>query len=271
VNAARALGGHRVLGAFLALLLAALPLSGRAAEDPAPSPGPRAEAVIRDEVTPFLDANRGAAGAEGLARLRQELRVLAGRIDSRAAELEPEPRLRKSVIRAARDALVAGLAPEGAAKADAEAAVDLAFKEHLKARHEGLERAIMCWCKTENWTRTLAGCAEGCAEEQKGYIREWLEGGFTDEEIIARMVAHPSGGDRVRAVPEATGTNRLGYVAPFAFLAAAACVLLLVLRRFVRPGAGDGGRAAGAEAGAPPDDEDEISRRIERELEEMET
>ena len=79
---------------------------------------------------------------------------------------------------------------------------------------------------------------------------------FTEQEIVERMVAHPKGGSKVRAVPEATGTNRLGYLAPFAFLAAAAVVLVLVLRSVIRRPSRDH-VPAGQNGESPPPDEEE--------------
>jgi len=263
------------LRAAAALVLA---LSGPASAEEKGVPEARAvspsgaETALRDAVAAFVEANRSRISGPGaLEGLRQDLRALVGELEAKAAALETVSTRRIGLARKVHEALVSGLAGAGAPGADAEAAVDLAFRENMKARREGIEREVMCWCTTENWTRTLAGCAEGCAEEQKGLIREWLAAGLTDAEIVERMVAHPKGGSRVRAVPEATGTNRLGYVAPFAFLAAAALVLAIVLRRVIRRGPPDRTPVGqNGEAPAPDDVDDEIGRQIERELEEME-
>ena len=265
-----------VAAARLALVLAALRVPVHAQEKAAPetraAPASGAETALREAVAAFIEANRrGLEKPGGLERLRQDLRAVVGELESKAAVLETVPARRISLSKTVHEALVSGLGGAMTPEAEVRAAVDLAFRENMKARRERIEREVMCWCPTESWTRTLTGCAEGCAEEQKALIREWLAGGLTDTEIVERMVVHPKGGSRVRAVPEATGTNRLGYVAPFAFIAAAALVLVVVLRRVIRRPSRD--RAPVAQNGELPplDDEDaEIGRRIERELEEME-
>ena len=262
-----------VPGAALVLVsLGPAPAEEKAAPEARAVSPSGAETALRDAVAAFIEANRGRiAGPGSLEGLGQALRALVGDLESKAAALETVAARRIGLAKTVHEALVAGLAGAGAPRADAQAAVDNAFRENMKARRERAEREVMCWCPTENWTRTLAGCAEGCAEEQKGLIREWLAAGFTDAEIVERMVAHPKGGMKVRAVPEGTGTNRLGYLAPFAFLAAAALVLVLVLRRVIRrPSRTHAPTGQNGESPPPDEEDDEIGRQIERELEEME-
>jgi cytochrome c-type biogenesis protein CcmH/NrfF len=151
-----------------------------------------------------------------------------------------------------------------------EALVQAARDEGIQMRRDSLLRGLVCWCPKEEWTRTVAGCAEPCADEQKELVAAWLAAGYTDVEIMDRMVAHPKGGPKVRAAPAASGTNLIGYLAPFAILGAAAVIVAVALRRVVRGRAGEVERSAVQAAARSPDDDD-IGERIERELREMET
>jgi cytochrome c-type biogenesis protein CcmH/NrfF len=232
--------------------------------------------LAADAVRPFLDGVKGkVASAAALASRRAELRVLLGEVDRRAAERIADPAARVPAAAAARKALIDGLVLERggeAARGEVEALIEAAREEGMQMRKDALLRGLVCWCPKEEWTRTVAGCAEPCADEQKDLVARWLAGGFTDEEIIGRMVAHPKGGPRVRAAPLASGTNLVGYLGPFAILVAAAVIAALALRRVLR---GRGGEKAALlpERAAGPDGrgDDEIGERIERELKEMET
>jgi cytochrome c-type biogenesis protein CcmH/NrfF len=287
-------------GALAAALLAAALVTARAQgpEEPAQTPGataakadaattaaaapaaavdPALLAAARSEVVdPFLARVKGKLGsAEALAGWRQEIRVLAGDLEAWTARRLPEPAKRPAFLAEAREALVQGLAAERGGEGgrrEAESVVISAGEDRRKRRTEKLERDIMCWCKKEDWTKTLAGCPEGCANEQKGLIQEWMGKGLTDDEIIDRMVAHPDGGPRVRAVPVATGTNRLGFILPFVILGVAAVLVAVFLRAAVRPARSlvpPESPVASRQPPAASDDSVAIGDRIEKELEEM--
>ncbi len=232
-------------------------------EEPTSGPGGIAVAGFLQSVKTRL----GKPGSED--GFRAQVRVLLRDLESLAASRTADPRARVEEARAARDALVAGLAKEmGSAdgRSRAEALVERAAKELRQARIDHLERAVICWCPEENWTRTLAGCAQGCAGEQKTLLREWIDAGATDSEVIERMVAHPKGGPKVRALPEARGANWVGYLTPVALSFAAAALVMVLLRLSVRRG-----KASSSSARAEPRaEDDEAARGVEKDLREME-
>lgn len=145
-------------------------------------------------------------------------------------------------------------------------------------RLEKLFSLIVCKCPRENWTKSLAGCPEGCALEQKVQARQAVKAGKTDEEILAEQVKLY--GPQVLARTPAEGLAGFYlYLLPFLCLAFFATVMVLILRRLTRrtarpevqaaaePGA-EGAPGAAAAASSPEDEE--WSRKIEQELQEME-
>ena len=123
-----------------------------------------------------------------------------------------------------------------------------------------LESHIMCGCTKENWTRTLSGCPDGCADPQKVTIRERVMNGWSDEEIMEEQVGKY--GERVRAAPKTLWP----YLLPLVMLVAGMLVAVAVVRR-----SKDSGELLHA-AGSKLDDQisDEELRRVELELEELE-
>ena len=85
-----------------------------------------------------------------------------------------------------------------------------------QARRVDLNSTILCWCKKEKWTRTLEGCFEDCANEQKGLIEQLIAEGRSDQEIRQFMVRR-AGTDKVLLQPRGAVT----YLTPFAILALA--------------------------------------------------
>jgi hypothetical protein len=157
-------------------------------------------------VAGFLDGAKASLRSPGdLPALGTRLRPLLVDLDLAVSKLQSLPERRQALGRA-RDALSDGLAAilgEATARPAVEDLVKEAFRLHRNRRISSLETSLICWCKEEDWTRTLAGCPEGCAMEQKMLIGAWLDEGATNDEIIERMVQHPRGGPRVRAAPEA--------------------------------------------------------------------
>jgi len=107
-------------------------------------------------------------------------------------------------------------------------------------------------------------CETQACEDWRELIRQKLEAGETDEQIIAYFVAQY--GQRVLATPPARGFNLLGYVVPPLLLLAGVGFLAFLLRSWTRRPA----RAAVAEDRALPALKDlppEYLERLERELE----
>jgi len=272
----------------------ALPASGdahRGGAAGAPTPG--AEEVARADppaipaemeeaksnlVDPFLARWKGKLGsARGVDSIRPGLRRILTDIErwalARHGELRDVPQ-RRSLARALREILVSGLAaelggPGGDGAVRAAAVVSAAGDANRTARIEALYRGLMCWCPNEDWTRTLAGCTESCADEQKAMVQRGVDEGLSDEEIIQQMVNHPRGGPRVRAIPETTGTNLLGFVLPVVFFAVGVIVVIAALIGLSRH---RGGPSPPLGKKLPETEEDRVwSERIEKELKEMET
>ncbi len=138
-------------------------------------------------------------------------------------------------------------------------------------RLEKLYSLIVCKCPRENWTKSLAGCPEGCALEQKVQVRQAVKAGKTDEEILAEQVKLY--GPQVLARTPAEGLAGFYlYLLPFLCLAFFAIVMVLILRRLTRRTARPEVLAGQtpAPAAAPSREDEEWSRKIEQELQEME-
>jgi len=271
---------------FLASVFLSIPSAAQAPEGSANSRGTKA--VLRELVDPFLARVKGQLGPPGAAEAyKEELRVLVGDVDGRAAALAVAAE-RPVIAQGARAKLIAGLAAQLAtgtepgtdAQARAQRLVTSALERNRELRAAYLHSSLICWCPKENWTLTLTGCARGCANEQKSLVSVWMKAGYTNEEIIDKMVAHPSGGSKVRALPAAEGTHLIGYLFPFALLVLAVILVGLVLRFVTRrgkepaPASSHLGGAVAADAvvdgtGVTAGDQ-ELGDQIERELKEME-
>lgn len=106
-------------------------------------------------------------------------------------------------------------------------------------------------------------CETQACEDWRELIRQKLEAGETDEQIIAYFVAQY--GQRVLATPPARGFNLLGYVVPPLLLLAGAGFLAFLLRRWAhRPAPA----VVARDQEAPPlaDLPAEYVERLEREL-----
>ena len=82
-----------------------------------------------------------------------------------------------------------------------------------------------CDCPKEDWTRTLFGCFEPCADRQRKLIRKLVAGGASDQEIREKMIAD-AGTEKVLAQP-----NFLPNLIPYGLLALLGCGVLLTLTR----------------------------------------
>ena len=104
--------------------------------------------------------------------------------------------------------------------------------------------------------QTIAESSSTLAVQMRQVIRERLQQGQTREEIIAYFVAQF--GEHVLATPPGRGGGLLVWLTP----AAALCVGLVVLHRFVR-------RPHGGAHPAPPHPTPQEAEHIARELREM--
>ena len=82
-----------------------------------------------------------------------------------------------------------------------------------------------CDCPKEDWTRTLFGCFEPCADRQRKLIRDLVASGASDQEIREKMIAD-AGTEKVLAQP-----NFLPNLIPYGLLALLGCGVLLTLTR----------------------------------------
>ncbi|MFN0058890.1 MAG: cytochrome c-type biogenesis protein CcmH [Planctomycetota bacterium] len=130
------------------------------------------------------------------------------------------------------------------------------------ARLRELEDQVMCACKTENWSRSLANCSEGCADPQKRQLRESVLADKSDEQILAAMKERY--GSRVLAAPSWQGAGKWTYLLPPIVLGLAIVIAVVVLRSWRRQTL----TAHGARREATPVDAGELQR-VERELDEL--
>ena len=212
--------------------------------------------------------------------LRTPLRALAGRIHDAVAEhLSSDVAKRRGVVQNVRDRFLGEITKLAFSPAAAETLRSLfeeAVDADFHARRQHLWSLIMCWCPREKWTRTLSGCPDACADEQKDMVERWLKRGRTSDEVIELMVAHPKGGEQVRGYLKATGVNLLGYLLPFLFLfgAAAVAVGFVLYGRTVRRDKDESGSATALEGAddageAGIEDDRRWGDVIEKELKEM--
>ena len=119
----------------------------------------------------------------------------------------------------------------------------------VRERIERLFSRVICACPRENWTKTLSGALEGCADEQKNTIRDGVRKGLTDEQILAQQVT-TYGTEKVLSVPDSLFASWFPYIALLALTA----VVLVILDRSIRaPGkrAPEGMAGASASSAAP--------------------
>lgn len=58
-------------------------------------------------------------------------------------------------------------------------------EEGIDERYRRLTGLLVCACPDENWTRTLHGCPDGCANPQKEELRALLVADKSDADILA--------------------------------------------------------------------------------------
>ena len=216
-------------------------------------------------VDPFIETVPSPLGREQASRVANALRAHLGRLDTWLAVEVTDFTARRKVRQEVHALLASGLSAAGG-KELADELMTTAEVAYLEQRREYLRGHIICWCPDEGWTKSLAGCPDGCANEQKGLVDRWLDAGLSDQEVFDRMVAHPKGGPKVLGVPKDARDSRW-FVLPFLF--AVVCVvgfaaLLRRIRSRSRVQAATFERAAAASG-----TKDDWDARIERELKEM--
>jgi len=118
---------------------------------------------------------------------------------------------------------------------------------------------LICQC---GCTQVLSKCSEPVCttrEEMKGLIREKLDRGQTQQEIIQSFVAQY--GEKVLASPSKTGFNLTVWLAPIAVILLGGVVIYATVKKMLRHG------KQTVEITAVPEQEDEAyRRRLEKDL-----
>lgn len=144
---------------------------------------------------------------------------------------------------------------------------DSHFTDEQRKQIYRLEALIMCACKKENWSKTLKGCPDGCADEQKQEVRHLVTEGQSDEAVLNFMVTKYSA--QARAAPLLQGTGLWSYLFPFLSLGIAGIVVIVVMFRWHRNAQRrNAGAAAGAGSVGVVSDAEMAA--VEKELEELE-
>jgi len=141
------------------------------------------------------------------------------------------------------------------------------FTPEQRERIDYLFRRVMCACPRENWTRTLAGCPDDCADAQKAQVRAAVKRGLSNEEVLAEQVKRYDT-EEVLSLPP----SNLAHLVPYAALAALAVVVVGLLVRAVRPAGGPApsGAATAATPDARSEEEKRLDAAVEKDLAEME-
>ncbi len=128
----------------------------------------------------------------------------------------------------------------------------------LYAQAKELEALLIAPCC---WRAPIGDHQSDIAGEMKQEVRQMLQEGRTHQEILDHYVEQY--GVRILAVPPQEGFNRMSFLMPIVFVVFGFAVVGIILQRW---------RRQSSEAISPPADatvSDEISRRIQKELDEM--
>jgi len=131
------------------------------------------------------------------------------------------------------------------------------FTAEQRERIERLFRHVICACPRENFTKTLAGCPDDCADTQKGMIRAAVKAGKTDQEIFDEQV-RAAGTRQVLSVPE----SALAHYGHFIILGVLTVGVVWLLRRSLKP------PEAGGKTKSGPDEE-RLGDAVDRDVAEM--
>lgn len=151
----------------------------------------------------------------------------------------------------------------------------LAQPDRSIGQYERLGAEIGCVCGTCP-NRPIATCGCGFADTMLGELRELVDQGNDDRQVMAAFGARY--GELVRIKPESRGLDLTAWAAPLIMLSVGAVLLGAVVLRWVGRGR-QAGEQASAEAPSPapdaptgsvdPDDADRLRARVDRELEDL--
>jgi len=140
------------------------------------------------------------------------------------------------------------------------------FAPEQRERMERLFYRVMCACPRENWSRTLAGCPEACADPQKREIRAAVKAGKTDQEILEEQ--QKKYGPQALAIPDST----LASLLPYLGLGTLTVIVLWILYRSVHRAPRDSRAEETSEISEESSlsaEDQRISEVVERDLREM--
>jgi cytochrome c-type biogenesis protein CcmH/NrfF len=104
------------------------------------------------------------------------------------------------------------------------------YTREERERIERLFTLVICACPKEGFTKTLAGCPDGCADEQKREVRAGVKAGKTDQQILEeQVIAHHT--REVLSLPD----SRLAHLVPYLALGVMVMVVLGILVKSIRP------------------------------------
>lgn len=142
------------------------------------------------------------------------------------------------------------------------------FTREQQARIEWLFKQIICSCTRENWTKTLEGCPDGCANPQKEQVRDGVTTGLSNDAILDKQLA--MFGPQVLARTSAQGVvGFLLYILPFVGLLVFAVLIVSFLTRVIKPASATEAAAKASEKGKSSGSDQQWDDEIERELEQM--
>lgn len=135
----------------------------------------------------------------------------------------------------------------------------------LRAKAKALEALLIAPCC---WRAPIADHQSAIAGEMKEEVRRMLEEGAEHQEVLDHYVDQY--GIRILAMPPQEGFNRMSLLMPIVFVVFGVGVIGILLQRWHRQSSGEGSRQTGGEeTGGPAVVSDEVSRRIQKELDEM--
>lgn len=148
----------------------------------------------------------------------------------------------------------------------------MAQPDRSVGQYERLSGVIGCMCGTCP-NRPIATCGCGFAENMLGELRDLVDEGHDDDQIMTTFVARYS--EAIRIKPRGSGMDLTAWAAPMVLLSLGAVFLGAVLVRWTRRGADvPGSTPASAEDEAPEavteDETDRLLARVDRELSELE-
>ena len=131
--------------------------------------------------------------------------------------------------------------------------------ESPEKKYLRLLKEYKCDCPKEDWTRTLYGCFEPCADRQRKLLKGFVDARLSNEEIRKKMIAD-TGTEQVLASP-----SFLPNLIPYGLLAFLGIGVVLTLTR-MRASTKD---PLGETESPTPAENSEIEARLEAELDRM--